>query len=183
MYKVEDVSKIIIDTLKCDEEFTVTNLMLNKLLYFAQAHHLAKFGTPLFEEEIEAWDLGPVISKVYHTYKPYSSGSIILTDKVNYDLKGQDLEFLSNLLMKYGEYSANRLVKLTHNNGTPWQTTYDKNNKNKVIPKEKMKDYYSTHEVLEDWEKPKNTERVTKLPKEWYDSGDDAIWEEEYNAG
>lgn len=35
------------------------------MLYYQQGFHLAMFGTPLFEEDIEAWMYGPVVSKCF----------------------------------------------------------------------------------------------------------------------
>lgn len=34
-------------------------------VYYAQAMHLAVFGKPLFYEELQAWDYGPVVPEVY----------------------------------------------------------------------------------------------------------------------
>jgi len=39
----------------------LSNLKLQKLLYYAQAWHLALYGISLFDEEFEAWIHGPVI--------------------------------------------------------------------------------------------------------------------------
>ena len=58
----------------------LTNLKLQKLLYFAYGMHLAVYEEPLFESEIQAWRLGPVIPDVYNEFKdrgsmPISEGS------------------------------------------------------------------------------------------------------------
>jgi len=47
----------------------ISNLKLQKLLYYAQAWHLVNFDVPLFGDSIEAWDFGPVIPNVYRQYK------------------------------------------------------------------------------------------------------------------
>jgi uncharacterized phage-associated protein len=39
---------------------------LHKLLYFSQGHHLATFRVPLFAETISAWDMGPVVGRLWH---------------------------------------------------------------------------------------------------------------------
>ena len=39
----------------------LTNMKLNKLLYFAQGYYLKKYGRPLFDNAIEAWEHGPVV--------------------------------------------------------------------------------------------------------------------------
>ena len=47
----------------------ITNLKLQKVLYFVQAYYLAKLNRPLFPDNIEAWEYGPVIPSVYRKYK------------------------------------------------------------------------------------------------------------------
>ena len=47
----------------------LTNMKLNKLLYFAQGYYLKKYGRPLFDNAIEAWEHGPVVPEVYSAYK------------------------------------------------------------------------------------------------------------------
>jgi uncharacterized phage-associated protein len=55
-------------------EGDLTNLKLQKLLYYCQINSLKKYKTPLFDDVIEAWDYGPVISSVYKQYKPFGRG-------------------------------------------------------------------------------------------------------------
>jgi len=49
----------------------MTHLKLQKLIYFAQAWHLANTGEPLFREDMQAWTHGPVVPSVWHAYKQY----------------------------------------------------------------------------------------------------------------
>ena len=46
----------------------ITNLKLQKLVYYAQAWHLALFDEPLFDDPIEAWVHGPVVSSLYSKF-------------------------------------------------------------------------------------------------------------------
>ena len=46
------------------EEFDVTPLKLQKLLYYCQGYALAFTGKPLFLEPIEAWRFGPVVNNI-----------------------------------------------------------------------------------------------------------------------
>ena len=62
------------------EDAEVSNLELQKLLYYAQGHHLAERGTPLFDDEIQAWSHGPVVKDVYHRLKHFGSGNVVLPD-------------------------------------------------------------------------------------------------------
>src|SRR5262245_19575381 len=62
----------------------ISNLKMQKLLYYAQAWHLVFFNKPLFKEEIEAWDLGPVVSEAYQEFKSFGN------DPLNYELDGTE---------------------------------------------------------------------------------------------
>src|SRR5580693_2299753 len=50
-----------------DEE--LSNLKLQKLLYYAQGHYLAESGRSLFTDQLQAWSHGPVVPQVYYEYK------------------------------------------------------------------------------------------------------------------
>lgn len=65
MEKVENVAELIINYFNEQEEPYISNLILNKLLYFAQGHCLAETGRPLFDDDFEAWEYGPVIPSFY----------------------------------------------------------------------------------------------------------------------
>jgi uncharacterized phage-associated protein len=47
----------------------LTHLKIQKLLYFAQGWHLAYFDFPLFEDPVEAWKYGPVVTSVYYALR------------------------------------------------------------------------------------------------------------------
>jgi uncharacterized phage-associated protein len=51
----------------------MTNLKLQKLVYYAQGFYLAMMDSPLFNEPIEAWEHGPVCVPLYHEYKNFGS--------------------------------------------------------------------------------------------------------------
>ncbi len=69
MYSAIDVARYIIWYCK-RRRYSISNLKLQKILYFVQANFLVSIGTPCFEEEIEAWDFGPVVPEVYHEFLP-----------------------------------------------------------------------------------------------------------------
>lgn len=98
----------------------ISNLKLQKLLYYAQGFHLALLNKPLFDESIEAWDHGPVVPEVYHKYKSFGSSPII--SNVEFDLNSIDLETQKLLELVYDTfaiYSAWGLRNLTHQE-SPW---------------------------------------------------------------
>ena len=78
-YKALDIAYKLIYTAQEDEPNggeRLTNLKLQKLLYYQQGYHLAVFGTPLFDEQVEAWMYGPVVPCVYDEFS--NSGSNVL---------------------------------------------------------------------------------------------------------
>lgn len=62
--------------LSYEKQRPVSNLKLQKLLYYAQAWHLAIFKQPLFNDEIEAWVHGPVVPEVFRAYRDNKWASI-----------------------------------------------------------------------------------------------------------
>ena len=53
----------------------ITNLKLNKLVFYAQVESLKKHGVPLFSDEIQAWEYGPVEPMVYRAFKKYEGAT------------------------------------------------------------------------------------------------------------
>ncbi len=107
----EDVAKFFIQYYD-DNDVLITNLMLNKLLYFAQGHHLAEYGKPLFGETIEAWKYGPVVPSVYRKYKLYGKDPI--HNDGRFDCRNLFSDDAMSLLLDvaeyYMDYSSSKLV-------------------------------------------------------------------------
>jgi uncharacterized phage-associated protein len=106
-----------------DEEAgdTISNLKLQKLLYYAQGLHLAKYGRPLFAEKIKAWKHGPVIPQVYHHFKEQGNASLPKPDECP-RLSASVRELLEAVYRSYGQYSAWKLRSFTHEE-PPWKNT------------------------------------------------------------
>lgn len=117
----------------------ITNLKLQKVLYFAQAYYLAKLGRPLFSDKIEAWEYGPVVPVVYRKYKTKGSNPII-DEKDKSSLSVEDKKIVQKIWNSFGGYSASRLVNITHAH-TPWK---DANKLTvKTISHKVLKEYYA----------------------------------------
>lgn len=118
----------------------VSNLKLQKLLYYVQGFHLAVFGEPLFEEEIEAWMYGPVVPSVYAHYQEYGNKGIEPESEV-LELSSEEEALFAEVLRVYGDYSAIGLMNLTHNE-YPWKSTPE--GRGHVIDKEKLRTFFKT---------------------------------------
>ena len=78
-----DVANFFIDSAK-DTEDPMTNMRVNKYVYFAQGYALAKLGRPLFKDEIQAWEHGPVVPALYQLFKSDTKGEPIYSAKGRY---------------------------------------------------------------------------------------------------
>ena len=74
MIPIDTITNYILSMSEEDVGDGISNLKLQKLLYYCQGTYLAIKGTPLFEHPIEAWEHGPVVPEVYHQYKEHGSG-------------------------------------------------------------------------------------------------------------
>jgi len=96
----------------------LSNLKLQKLVYYAQAWHLALFKKPLFSERLEAWVHGPVEPKLYRRFKAYGFGLVPPPNKKP-ALPARIENHLKEVFSVYGRYSAWDLERMTHAE-TPW---------------------------------------------------------------
>lgn len=90
----------------------ITDLKLQKMLYYAQGVYLGLFSKPLFDDKIFAWKLGPVVENVYNIYSKYRKDPIKETENV--DIDDNISIFLEKIQEAYGKYSAFALVDKTH---------------------------------------------------------------------
>ncbi|MGX7681869.1 Panacea domain-containing protein [Jatrophihabitans sp. DSM 45814] len=128
------------------EEADLSNLKLQKLLYYAQGHHLAMHDTPLFSDNIQAWIHGPVVPDVYREYKRYESADVHLDSNDDFQWVQVDPQ-TTDLLIKtwntYGGYAAWTLRNMTHNEA-PWADVFDFNTRGAVIEVESMRTYFKS---------------------------------------
>ena len=69
-YKAKEIAGYLIETANQMGK-TISNLKLQKILYFAWKDFYKATGEYLFKEEFEAWKFGPVVSEVYYEYCAY----------------------------------------------------------------------------------------------------------------
>jgi uncharacterized phage-associated protein len=124
----------------------VSNLKLQKLLYYAQAWNLALRDQPLFDDRIEAWVHGPAVPPVYGFYKgwawkPIQDDPGLESIDFNEDVK----RHLDEVMSAYGTMGAYELEKLTHSE-MPWLNARGgipmDQPSNAVISHEDMKSFY-----------------------------------------
>ena len=127
----------------------LTLLKLLKLLYYAEGCSLALTGNSLFDEDIVAWEHGPVVVEVYSKYcsNPYS---LPVTEQDSIDaskIEPEDQELLEQVFQVFGQYSASGLRNKTHAE-TPWlKATNNGKVLKEKIDREVMKEYFLNNYV------------------------------------
>ena len=76
MANVYDVAKCFLYLDSENEGDGLSNLKLQKLIYYAQGFYGAIFDKPLFDNGIYAWTHGPVVPELYQEYKQHGSNRI-----------------------------------------------------------------------------------------------------------
>ena len=149
MYKVLDVCRYIINYSN-REDYGVSNLKLQKLLYVIQVYLLMNGyeNEPCFGERIEAWDFGPVVPVAYHEYKQYGSTDIPPVESyIDFDVDNpwsasmteydedcicdEDKKLINAVVKKLADYSATDLVDITHRQA-PWKDVYVQHENNEI---------------------------------------------------
>lgn len=105
----------------------MSNLRLQKLLYFVQAQFLVYGPGACFSEEIEAWDFGPIVLDVYYKYALCGSGHIPYpTKRTNFEaIASADKEMIVSILELAANYSTSALVQIIHQQ-KPWRDAYNR---------------------------------------------------------
>ncbi len=157
-YEVLDIARYIVNYY-IDAGNPLTNLKLQKLLYYVQGGFLIELNRPCFRNDIINWRLGPVVREAYDEFKCYGNQSIDIrqsfVEVINYDNKtgeitfeqkefninkicsDSDLKKLDSILVAYIHTSSFELVNKTHSEN-PWIET----NQNEIISNERIRDYF-----------------------------------------
>ena len=118
----------------------ISNMKLQKLLYYAQGFALAILGKPLFEDDFEKWAYGPVLPVVYNKYKAFGSEAIPCPEGASLlDYTDDERKLLDEVYYTFGQYSAWALSEMSHATA-PWRDA----ELGKIISKDSMKTYFAT---------------------------------------
>lgn len=113
----------------------ITNLSLQKIMYFCHAWMLVKYKEPLVRHEFEAWEFGPVLPYVYRDFKVHGDEKITSRalslnlesgkrELAKIDIPQEKKEFLDSIIDFYGRLSPFDLVKISHVVGGPWDQVW-----------------------------------------------------------
>ncbi len=142
--------------------FAVTNLRINKLLFFMHIEALRRNPEGLIRNHFEAWQFGPVVRPVFEafkhhgekfisapaTYLDYASGQM---KPIPYDeISSADAELICRVFEEYSRFTTGQLVSLSHETGAPWDVIYQACLREKSlsprIPNELLRQHYHVGE-------------------------------------
>ena len=133
-YPTEAVANYFLERARASGE-DISPMKLQKLVYYAHGWHLGILGEPLIDEQVEAWQFGPVIRSLYHEFKDFGNqpidrlatqgaGSGFSEPRIPND-PGSTRDILEKVYESYVRFSASRLSMMTHAPGTPWSRTVE----------------------------------------------------------
>ncbi|MPM52437.1 hypothetical protein SDC9_99196 [bioreactor metagenome] len=138
-YNVKDIAAYIVNY-SIDNKKYISNLKLQKLLYYVQAYFAVQKNIPCFNEDIEHWRHGPVVREVYSEYKSYFNDDITEKRSVA-DIEENDKLLINEVVDSYYKYGPWDMVRKTHKE-EPWVNT----DSDDIIEFSEIKKYYGEHE-------------------------------------
>lgn len=128
----------------------LTVMQLIKLVYVANGWSLALLGRQLFEDQIQAWQYGPVIPNVYRAFNRFGSAPITQPainefSDLEYaaDFEPVEKRLIHSVVDSYGHLHAFELSRRMHEPGTPWTVTMERHGPYSVISPEMIKKHFS----------------------------------------
>lgn len=132
-----------------DRNREVTNLSLQKIVYFCHVWSLIELGRPLVKHKFEAWDYGPVLPYLYREFKRFDKNPVTTRATgidtldgrnriIEYKLDAATTNLLNRVADFYSRMRASDLVSLSHVVGGPWDQVW--NHKGTINPGMKIED-------------------------------------------
>ncbi len=140
MYNAHEIALYVINW--CHEHgFIITNLKLQKLLYFLQGENCRVRHSRLISDDFYAWQLGPVIPEVYYEFAMYSSSEIPEQKSLIPSFPEEEKSLIDRVLSKYAVKSTWDLVDISHSQD-PWKYNHQVFGDRSIIPYQSIENYY-----------------------------------------
>lgn len=146
-YTAEQIAKWLIDRASVEAKNGgeyLTQLKLQKLLYYAKGFFYVFENEPLFDECLKAQKYGPVVQSIVTKVKKYGREPIKSEFKEAEPIKDPKIKYFLEFIFEKisSEYTAKKLITLTHNEA-PWQQTPEKNKINENLVHDFFVDTYT----------------------------------------
>lgn len=134
MYDVRSIANLVLE-IAASRRIDVTNMAINKIVYFVHSDYLVESGKSLVGAKIEAWQHGPVFRELYQEFKRWGdapikgratkvdaySGEVV---EAKLDSSTTNLPYLKHLIERYIGFSAAQLRAISHIEGGPWHKVW-----------------------------------------------------------
>lgn len=131
-YKAVDIADYIIS--RCiDTSHPISNLQLNKIMYFVQKDFLMDNVEGLFDENFEAWQFGPVVPEVYYKYCGFGGMCILFKPQTLINLTPEVQTRIDSIVDSKKILNPWQLVNETHKPNGAWDITFKNGLGNHVI--------------------------------------------------
>lgn len=141
MLSCDDTAKYFLAQVSEDAGDLISNLKLQKLLYYAQGFRLALYDELLFPEAIEAWTHGPVVPDLYRHYKKYGAGAIPCPEDIDFSIYDETTKsLLDEVYSVFGQFAAWKLRNMTQEE-YPWKLAAQNSG---TITNQSLQEYFKT---------------------------------------
>ena len=137
---VIDLSAYIVDKSKNE----ITNLKLQKILYYFKGYFLKYFNEEIFLDDIYCWQYGPVVPSAYYRFSRYGSQFLPASESGNVYFDSDHLKLAQDIIDKCEKYKTSELVEKTHNE-LPWKSVQI----GQKIPKNIISSFFKNYDPLE----------------------------------
>ena len=103
----------------------LSNLSLQKILYFSHMIYMGKTGNPLITEHFQAWRHGPVLPSVYNHLKIFGADPVQNRFYDTEEISDKEIDnFLKDVATNFIDIEPWKLVTLTHSEDGAWAKNY-----------------------------------------------------------
>ncbi|MEF2550018.1 type II toxin-antitoxin system antitoxin SocA domain-containing protein [Aurantimonas sp. A2-1-M11] len=134
-YSARHIANYFLDKAE-SEGRPITQMKLHKLVYIAYGWYIALMKARLFDDRIEAWEHGPVVTGIREEFRNFGREPITVKS-IDFDLDTfTELEpevpssdvhthvVLDRVWESYKRFSAAALRSKTHQRGSPWDKAF-----------------------------------------------------------
>lgn len=160
MHDVRAIANWVLDVAD-NEGVRLSNMSINKIVYFIVERFLLVHGDLITDAKIEAWQHGPVFRELYQSFKSFEDGSItsraksfdsatksMLVSRTSFS--DDDKRLIQSTLDQYLRLSASHLRAISHRENGPWYKVWwheTKLNPGMEISADTILESYSSEQV------------------------------------
>ncbi|MCH4158957.1 MAG: DUF4065 domain-containing protein [Bifidobacterium minimum] len=131
---------------------SMTTMKLQKLAYYSQAEALSRRGTPLFDEDFQAWRGGPVCYDLFLQHRGrFIVDAADLEGNSPHDLSSEDATLVDRVCDGLSSCTGNQLSERTHGED-PWRRMREglapSDQGSRIISKDAIRRFYRANPVF-----------------------------------